>query len=633
MDRGSGRCPPPVWYGKRLIKKDCLRTVLFDIFIPQTAAMPNTLPLSNWSLKKTLQLINDPIKHARITVFYYIFLFNYLKIGVVLPALITQSNTSGILFCVAGFLCTTIILKLLLSRPSYLDTLIKFALISSLLTIYGSILLLNSHLNIILLQDVFMICMWSFYGLKGWWGLIYSSLAAIPVILYSYNVNHIQLGVSPADMPLYSQLPTIILNFIIIFMAHYYYRHIMYSTMERQRELNAELEVYNQELKKSNLARTLFFSTVSHELRNPLNTVIGMAGLIKSQNKDTDQQENLDILKFSAESLLSLINDILDFNKIGSGSIELEEIPFNLAQLMESSCAGLRREAQRKELYLNLNIPEEFCRRQIQGDPTRLIQIVSNLISNAIKFTIKGGIDVSVTKLESSKKDALLRFKIKDSGLGISPDRQQSIFDPYIQESNTTTRQFGGTGLGLAIVKRLLELHHSQINLVSDTENGSEFTFDILYTYAARLTQPVNLPPDFLQENLSLHKVLLAEDNAMNVLWMKKLFSTWNIPLSIAENGLEAVNLHLINDYTFILMDIQMPVMDGFTAASKIRELKNPGKAEIPIIALTGSVDAELTRLVKENRMNGILGKPFQKEDLYAELVKYKPVPETQTQL
>lgn len=594
--------------------------------------MPNKLPLSNWSLKKTLQLINDPIKHARITVFYYIFLFNYLKIGVVLPVLITQSNIPGILFCAAGFLCTTIILKLLLSRPAYLDTLINFALISSLLTIYGSLFLLDNRLNVIMLQDVFMICIWSFYGLKGWWGLIYSSLAAIPVILYSYGANHIQVNVSPPNMPLYSQMPTVILNFVIIFMAHYYYRHIMYSNMDRQRELNAELEVYNQELKKSNQARTLFFSTVSHELRNPLNTVIGMAGLIKSQNKDADQQENLDILKFSAESLLSLINDILDFNKIGSGSIELEKIPFNLAQLMESSCAGLRREAQRKELYLNLIIPEEFRQKEIQGDPTRLLQIVSNLVSNAIKFTIKGGIDVSVTKLRSSEDDALLQFKIKDSGLGISPDRQQSIFDPYIQESNTTTRQFGGTGLGLAIVKRLLELHHSKINLVSDTENGSEFTFEILYTYATRLKQPANLPPDFLQENLSLHKVLLAEDNAMNILWMKKLFSTWNIPIYIAENGLEAVNLHLINDFTFILMDIQMPVMDGFTAAAKIRELKNRRKAEIPIIALTGSVDAELTRLVKENRMNGILGKPFQKDDLYAELIKYKPVPETQSQ-
>ncbi|WP_316777593.1 hybrid sensor histidine kinase/response regulator [Pedobacter antarcticus] len=593
--------------------------------------MPNKLPLSNWSLKKTLQLISDPIKHARITVFYYIFLFNYLKIGIVLPVLITQSNIPGMLFCAAGFLCTTIIIKLLLSRPAYLDNLINFALISSLLTIYGSLFLLDNRLNVILLQDVFMICIWSFYGLKGWWGLIYSSLAAIPVILYSYNANHIQVNVSSADMPLYSQLPTIILNFIIIFMAHYYYRHIMYSNMDRQRELNAELEVYNQELKKSNQARTLFFSTVSHELRNPLNTVIGMAGLIKSQNKDADQQENLDILKFSAESLLSLINDILDFNKIGSGSIELEEIPFNLAQLMESSCAGLRREAQRKELFLNLIIPEEFRKQEIQGDPTRLLQIVSNLVSNAIKFTIKGGIDVSVIKLRSSDKDALLQFKIKDSGLGISPDRQQSIFDPYIQESNTTTRQFGGTGLGLAIVKRLLELHHSKINLVSDIESGSEFTFEILYTYATRLKQPVNLPLDFLQENLSLHKVLLAEDNAMNVLWMKKLFSTWNIPIYIAENGLEAVNLHLINDFTFILMDIQMPVMDGFTAAVKIRELKNRRKAEVPIIALTGSVDAELTRLVKENQMNGILGKPFQKDDLYAELVKYKPAPETTT--
>lgn len=594
--------------------------------------MPNKLPLSNWSLKKTLQLISDPIKHARITVFYYIFLFNYLKIGIVLPVLITQSNIPGILFCAAGCLCTTIILKLLLSRPAYLDNLINFALISSLLTIYGALFLLDNRLNVILLQDVFMICIWSFYGLKGWWGLIYSSLAAIPVILYSYNVNHIQVNVSSADMPLYSQLPTIVLNFIIIFMAHYYYRHIMYSNMDRQRELNAELEVYNQELKKSNQARTLFFSTVSHELRNPLNTVIGMAGLIKSQNKDADQQENLDILKFSAESLLSLINDILDFNKIGSGSIELEEIPFNLAQLMESSCAGLRREAQRKELYLNLLIPEEFRQQEIQGDPTRLLQIVSNLVSNAIKFTVKGGIDVSVIKLRSSDKDALLQFKIKDSGLGISPDRQQSIFDPYIQESNTTTRQFGGTGLGLAIVKRLLELHHSKINLVSDMESGSEFKFEILYTYATRLKQPTNLPPDFLQENLSLHKVLLAEDNAMNVLWMKKLFSTWNIPIYIAENGLEAVNLHLINDFTFILMDIQMPVMDGFTAAAKIRELKNRRKAEVPIIALTGSVDAELTRLVKENQMNGILGKPFQKDDLYAELVKYKPVTQTHSQ-
>ncbi|WP_082035928.1 hybrid sensor histidine kinase/response regulator [Pedobacter lusitanus] len=374
-------------------------------------------------------------------------------------------------------------------------------------------------------------------------------------------------------------------------------------------------------LKNQMRPRHFFFSTVSHELRNPLNTVIGMANLLKGENKDQLLQENLDILKFSAESLLSLINNILDFNKMGSGKVALESIPFNLKRLLENACGGLKIEALEKGLYFRISVAAEFGDRNLLGDPTRLMQIIYNLVGNAIKFTDKGGVGIKVKVIQHVDTSFKLRFIIQDTGLGISAENQRHIFDPFTQASVTTSRQFGGTGLGLGIVEHLLKLHQSTIHLESEIGTGTRFYFDIDYAEASAGQE---LPAQYSEQTevfqLPGMQVLMAEDNPMNVLFMKKLFDRWKIELTVAENGREVVRLMNERHYDLVLMDIHMPVLNGYEAAKLIRAMEDKQKAAVFIIALTGSVSDDVIALVREAGMNDTLHKPFQPEILYQKM-------------
>jgi signal transduction histidine kinase/CheY-like chemotaxis protein len=572
------------------------------------------LSLFNWSLKETLSRTTDSVLRAKIIVFYFVFLANFLKVGILLPSYLVNNQPDGWVRCIIAVIITTIVLKILLSRPQYLSKLIHFSLFSATCFGWANLFIDHQNLNLVIIQDVFMICMWSFYGLSGRWGLVYSIIAAIPVIARIVMNQSSDLNLMMTQTSLESTVLIIILNFIIIFLGHYYYRNILYASIEAKEKLNRELE-------KSNAAKTLFFSSVSHELRNPLNTVIGMANLLKGGNKDQVQNENLDILKFSAESLLSLINNILDFNKMGSGKVELESIPFNLKRLLENACAGLKIEATEKGLYFKITVAQEFGDRNLLGDPTRLMQIIYNLVGNAIKFTDKGGIEIGVNIVERKDADFRLRFIIQDTGLGISAENQRHIFDPFTQASVTTTRQFGGTGLGLGIVKHLLTLHQSTIHLESEVNAGTKFYFDINYTEASGGVERLN---HYVQQTDVFHpsgmRVLMAEDNAMNVLFMKKLFERWKIELTVAENGGEVVRLMEEHNYDLILMDIHMPVLNGYEAAKIIRVMKDREKANVYIIALTGSVSDEVISLVRKSGMNDILHKPFQPENLYQKM-------------
>lgn len=579
--------------------------------------MSESISLWNWSLKKTLAQTSDPVWSARIVVFYYVFLLNFLKIGATLPSFILASQRGNIIGSLVALLITIFVLKLLLSRPEYLNKLIHLALFASTFSVWGDLFLHHQSLNLILLQNVFMICMWSFYGLKGWWGLFYSTISAIPVVMYMVYNQSSEIYILTNQLPPAGAAIIVILNFIIIFWGHYYYRNFLYATMKAKEKLN-------EELKKSDAAKGLFFSSVSHELRNPLNTVIGMANLLREDSKDQKAIENLDILRFSAGSLLTLINDLLDFDKIGSGKVVLESISFNLPELLENTCAGLRIEAIEKGLYFKIDYPEVLNNSNLLGDPTRLTQIIYNLVGNAIKFTHQGSIEVNVELLEKRPAALLLRFTIKDTGLGISAESQRHIFDPFTQASSTTTRHFGGTGLGLGIVKQLLVMHKSNIKLKSEVNVGSAFSFDILYAEAP-LAEPVKvLAPQTVQEldltGFAEKQVLLAEDNPMNILFMKKLFDRWNIKLSIAENGQQAVRLMHEADFDLVLMDIHMPVMNGYEAAQAIRKMENKKKANVFILALTGSVSEEVFSLVTAAGMNDTLHKPFHSDELYQKL-------------
>jgi CheY-like chemotaxis protein len=365
---------------------------------------------------------------------------------------------------------------------------------------------------------------------------------------------------------------------------------------------------------------------MSHEIRTPLNAVIGMSNLLITGSPRPDQKENLEVLKFSAGNLLSIVNDVLDFNKIESGKLVFENIKFNLAELMQNICGGQTLVAQQKGLVFKLEMDNSLSNKLVFGDPTRIAQIIFNLISNAIKFTPTGNIWVRAKCVEDRHNTVTVKFTVKDTGIGIEEENMGVIFEPFIQESVSTTRQYGGTGLGLAIVKRLLELQGLKIQVISKPGEGSEFSFNMEFPVSTEPVvaptpgQPVHQPTVENSQSLRNVRMLIAEDNPVNVMLMKKLLSKWNINPSIAENGERAVELVQYGNFDIILMDLQMPVMNGFDATIEIRKMPDPKKAGIPIIALTASALFDIRDQVYEAGMNDYVSKPFKPDELFEKI-------------
>jgi len=571
----------------------------------------------NRPLQKTLQSVEDPIRQALITVFYYVFLLNFVKIAAILLGAIYHHQINKIVACFLATVFTILVIKTLLIKVKHLKLLIHIGIFSGVLFLYSSTIFFKSNIALLNIQSVFMICMWSFYALKGKWGFVYSTLATIP-LFYEFIVE----GVAPIPLDIGQTIFIVfmtLLNFSIIFMAHYYYTNILYRTITAKNKLFEELAEVNRN-------KALFFSSMSHEFRTPLNSVIGMTNILLHGNENKEQKENLDILKFSAENLLVLINDILDINKIDSGNVQLEAISFNLNNLVKNAWGGLIIKANEKGLQLKLTLDPLLEHKNVIGDPTRLLQIILNLVINAIKFTNEGEVALTIAIIENGDEMVTLHFSVKDTGMGLSEEQQRYIFDPYTQASIQTTRNFGGTGLGLSIVQQLVSLHHSSIHIKSELNAGAEFYFNITYPLANN-TVEIRLVPDSVKPlvEVSRLRILLAEDNMMSVLFMKKLFSNWGIMLDVAVNGLEVIALMETKDYDLILMDLQMPEMDGFEAAVKIRRMDDVVKANIHIIALTASVSDEVNIKVTEVGMNDCLSKPFNPDRLYEKL-QYLPL-------
>ena len=357
---------------------------------------------------------------------------------------------------------------------------------------------------------------------------------------------------------------------------------------------------------------------MSHEIRTPLKAVIGLSNLLLMSNPRADQLDNLEILKFSANNLLSIVNDVLDFNKIESGKVEFEKIRFNLVELMNNICGGQIIKAEEKGLKFYLDIDSRLKTKMLFGDPTRITQIIFNLVSNAIKFTQSGNVWVRVTSLGDRHNTLTINFTVKDTGIGIEAANMEAIFEPFTQESITTARQYGGTGLGLAIVKRLLELQNVQMHVSSKVSEGSEFSFNMEFPVSTEKLNRINeeLPAEHQLDPVSAMQVLIAEDNPVNVMLMKKLFSKWNIVPTFAENGERAVELVQYGNFNIVLMDLQMPVMNGFDAAIEIRKMADPKKSTIPIIALTASALFDIKEKVYDSGMNDYVSKPFKPEEL-----------------
>lgn len=386
-----------------------------------------------------------------------------------------------------------------------------------------------------------------------------------------------------------------------------------------------QLEKAKEKVEEGSKAKSEFLSTMSHEIRTPMNAIIGMTNLLVKDNPREDQLEQLEILDFSAKTLLSLINDVLDFSKIESGKIEFESVPFKLKNLLNGVLESFRFTAEKKDVMLYLDLDENLS-GVIVGDPNRLTQILNNLVSNAVKFTEEGSVGIVVKEKERDDGQLLLVFTVTDTGIGISPEKQKEIFESFTQERTDTSRVFGGTGLGLTISKKLVELQGGQIYVESEKGNGSTFYVEMPFKTSDEADEDVS-SPSFTQysmpETLRGSTVMLVEDNAINQKVMTRFLDRWDIQVVLAEDGKQAVTQMEDNFVNLVLMDLQMPEMDGYEATRKIRELADNQKSDVPIIALTAAALKEVKEKVFASGMNDYLTKPFNPSELQKKLEYY----------
>ena len=386
-----------------------------------------------------------------------------------------------------------------------------------------------------------------------------------------------------------------------------------------------ELKKTEFKLKKANDAKDEFLSTMSHEIRTPLNAVIGISHLLLLEHPKEEQMENLNALKYSSEHLHALINDILDFNKIESGKIEFESAEFNLHNLITGIHGSFQNRAIDKDISLKIKKDDELP-SVVKGDRTRLTQIISNLVSNAIKFTKKGKVEIDIEVVKEKEGLIYIDFKIKDTGIGIAKEKFEKIFKSFAQANSSTTREFGGTGLGLAISKKLVELQGSKLELKSQIGVGSEFSFTLPFEYDK---QPKKLTTNYIRvqkttDDLHGLKVLAVEDNILNVMVLRKFLKKWNVILETAENGKIGLEKAIAGNYDIILMDLQMPVLNGYDATKAIRDTNIESLRNIPILALTASAQQEVKDKTSKYGMNDYISKPFNPTDLYETLKKYR---------
>ncbi|NQZ77324.1 MAG: response regulator [Ekhidna sp.] len=365
-------------------------------------------------------------------------------------------------------------------------------------------------------------------------------------------------------------------------------------------------------------AKTDFLSTISHEIRTPLNAVVGISHFLINEEPRQDQKESLESLQFSAEHLTALINDILDYNKLESGSIEFEFTDVNLETLTAKITKAHSAVAKEKGLILNLELDEDL-HPLVLADQTRIYQVLNNLINNALKFTSKGYVKLKISVLSQTEEIQTLRTEVLDSGIGIPYNKQKVIFERFTQAGSSTTREFGGTGLGLAIIKKILNLVGSEIYVKSEPGSGTIFWFDLSVRKVFREEVDAAVLEEEHSNIIAGKKILLVEDNQMNIMVAKKFLKKWELKVEVANNGQEGVEMVKDNEYDLVLMDLQMPVMDGYKATRKIREFNE----EIPIVALTASALLKVRQDVIAAGMNDYITKPFNPDDLRKKIASY----------
>ncbi len=381
------------------------------------------------------------------------------------------------------------------------------------------------------------------------------------------------------------------------------------ALMAEHAKLKVSLINSRLEAELANQAKSTFLATISHEIRTPLNGILGMAQIVAMDELSPSQKQRIAVIRGSGETLLTILNDVLDLSKIEAGKLTLEEIDFSVGELLTSTVGIYESLTRTKGIDLRLEISGD--EGHYRGDPTRLRQILSNLISNAIKFTAAGAVTV-----RASLEDDRIMLAVSDTGIGIPAEKVATLFDKFTQVDASTTRKFGGTGLGLSICRELAELMNGTLTVQSVEGEGSTFTasLPLARVAASAEAEAADAGPTMLAPDL---RVLAAEDNPTNQLILKTLLQFAGVDVTTVNNGQEAVDAWAEREWDVILMDVQMPVMDGVTAASIIREReRQQGRARTPIVALTANAMAHQTDEYLEKGMDDHVAKPIHAEDL-----------------
>ncbi len=408
--------------------------------------------------------------------------------------------------------------------------------------------------------------------------------------------------------------------------------HKQKAILEKQvRERTAELKKAKKQAEESARLKEAFLANMSHEIRTPINGILGFTRQLEKTKLDEVQQHYVNIIHKSADNLLVIINEILDFGKIEAGKMELESIPFDVNEVIKVAHQTLFYKAEEKGIAFEAH-PLPLAHTILKGDPYRLNQVLLNLLNNAMKFTQEGSVVLRGKILEETPTQVTLQFSVTDTGIGIPQEKQALIFEEFMQAANSTTRQYGGTGLGLSICKNLVEMQQGYIWVESEAGKGSIFSFVLTYP---KCLEPIAFTQD--KEAIDFNSlgpihVLVADDNEINILLARSILQSWGFSADTARNGNEAIALFQENHYDIILMDIQMPELNGIEATQRIRSLPDIQKASTPIIALTANAFKDNAEKYMKAGMNGYVSKPFQEEELYLKIAALVPKKDSSTE-
>ena len=398
------------------------------------------------------------------------------------------------------------------------------------------------------------------------------------------------------------------------------------QTIEAQKILEEELRNKSVEIEKSrqhalsaSQAKQDFLSTMSHEIRTPMNAVLGLTNLLLDEMPRDDQKKHLDNIKFSGENLLSIINDVLDFSKIEAGKISFSNDEFDLQTLLNNTIDAVRYSRKKNEVEILQKQKLGSLKNLVIGDRTRLNQILINILGNAIKFTEEGYVSLETSLLEEEDNKTKIEFRIRDTGVGIPPEKVDKIFDSFIQIENRMQKSLKGTGLGLAITKKLIERQGGTITVESKLGMGTMFTFTLPFDKGAIRSQSTiaSSRGQIYKEGLDGIEILLVEDNHINQIVAVNTLKKLKVKPKVANNGVEALEILKNQSFDLILMDIQMPLMNGIETTINIRQLADDAKRNIPIIALSADAYSNNVEEALDAGMNAYLTKPFKPEDLY----------------